>query len=144
MWERCQTDGPIGSTFGTRMHIHLGMDMSLKKYLHTRGAWGVRGVRGSSIHKSGKASKPLERSRPNLAHVYRYTREWTYYYFANQISPSRPTWLVEGAGGHKLKNVGKIPNGCADPDHIWHTYAYSPGYGHELKINHSIPMGHGG
>ena len=29
MWERSQTAGPIGNTFGTRMHIHLGMDMSL-------------------------------------------------------------------------------------------------------------------
>ena len=36
------------------------------------GAWGVR---GSSIHKSGKASKPLDRSGSNLAHVYRFTRE---------------------------------------------------------------------
>ena len=34
-------------------------------------------VRGSSIHKSGKASKPLELSGPNLAHVYRFTRELT-------------------------------------------------------------------
>ena len=28
MWERSQTAGPIGNNFGTRMHIHLGMDMS--------------------------------------------------------------------------------------------------------------------
>ena len=26
--ERCQTSGPIGTKFGTRMHIHLGMDMT--------------------------------------------------------------------------------------------------------------------
>ena len=28
MWERCQTAVPIGTKFGTRMHIHLGMDTS--------------------------------------------------------------------------------------------------------------------
>ena len=38
---------------------------------------GHGGGKGSPIHKSEKASKPLDRSGPNLAHVYRFTREWT-------------------------------------------------------------------
>ena len=59
VWERCQTAGPIGTKYGTRMHINLEMDMSSK--LTPRYPWGM-GVRASSIHKSGKASKPLDRS----------------------------------------------------------------------------------
>ena len=27
VWESCQTDGPIGTKFGTRLWIHLGMDI---------------------------------------------------------------------------------------------------------------------
>ena len=38
--------------------------------------------------------------------------------------------------------MGKMPNSCTDRDQIWHTYAYSSGNGHELKINPSIPNGH--
>ena len=27
VWESCQTAGPIGTKFGTRLWIHLGMDI---------------------------------------------------------------------------------------------------------------------
>ena len=74
MWERCQTSGPIGTKFGTRMHINLGMEMSSKLTPGYPREWGVR---ESSIYKSGKASKRLGRSGPNLAHVYRFISEWT-------------------------------------------------------------------
>ena len=43
MWERSQTAGPLGNNFGTRMHIHLGMDMSSNQPLDTRAAWGLGG-----------------------------------------------------------------------------------------------------
>ena len=45
---------------------------------------------------------------------------------------------------HKFKNVGKKANSWTDREQLWHTYAYSSGNGHELKINPLIPEGHGG
>ena len=51
------------------MHIDLGMDMSYKKKNTPLIPEGHGGVRGSSFHKYGNASKPLERSGPNLAHI---------------------------------------------------------------------------
>ena len=91
---------------------------------------GHGGWYGASINKSGKASKPLERSGPNLAHVYRFTREWTY---AKQIYPSSPKGHLDGVRGHKLINVGNMPNSCTDRDQIWHTYTYSSGNGNRLN-----------
>ena len=35
----------------------------------------LEGVRGSHIQQCGKDAKPLERSGPNLAHVYIFTRQ---------------------------------------------------------------------
>ena len=52
--------------------------------------------------------------------------------------------IWRGLGGHTYKNVGKMPNSWTDRHQSWHTYAYSSGNGHELKINSSIPDGHGG
>ena len=52
------------------------------------------------------------------------------------------TW--RGLGGHKFQNVGKKPNRWTDRDHIWDSYAYSYGNGHEPNINPLIPEGHGG
>ena len=71
------------------------MDMSEK--LTPRYPTGM-GVRGSSIYRSGKASKQLDRSGPNLTHVCRFTRD-------------------------KFKNIGNIPNSWTDCEQIWHTYA---------------------
>ena len=45
MWELCQTAGPIGTKFGTRMHIHLGM-------IPDGHGGGVRGVINSYIWES--------------------------------------------------------------------------------------------
>ena len=56
MWERCQTSGPIGTTFGTRMHIHLGMDIIMLKInpWYPRGMAYLEEVMGSQIQKCGK------------------------------------------------------------------------------------------
>ena len=62
------------------------------------------GVMGSSIHKSGKASKPLERSGPNLAHVYRLIWAWT---SAKTINPSRPKGHLEGVKGSQIQKCEK-------------------------------------
>ena len=76
--------------------------------------------RGSPIHKSGKASKPLDRSRPNLAHVYRFIREWTQ---AKEINPSSPKVNLEVVRGHQFTNVGKKPNSSTDREQTWQRYA---------------------
>ena len=66
------------------------------------------GVRGSSIHRSGKASKPLDRSGPNLAHVYRFTGEWTYANkMTNTINPSSPNENLEGVRGSQIQKCTK-------------------------------------
>ena len=89
------------------------------------------GVRGSSIHTSGKASKPLERSGPHLAHVYRFTRELTQ---GKQINPSSLRWHLQ---------EGKLRNHWTDRDHIVHTYADSSGNRNRLdKIYLSSPQGY--
>ena len=37
-----------------------------------------------------------------------------------------------------------MPTSWTDRSHVWHTYAYLSGNGHELKIKPLIPEGHGG
>ena len=46
----CQMDGPIGTKFGTRLWINLGMDNS-----PTVAFWG--GLRGSTMQKPGKCGQ---------------------------------------------------------------------------------------
>ena len=66
---------------------------------------GHGGVRESSFNKYGKASKALERSGPNLAHVYKFTRELTY---AKKINPSSPKGhLGGGVSVSQIKKCGK-------------------------------------
>ena len=57
IWNNYQTGGPIGTKFGTRLRIHLGMDIGLKQLspLYPRGHFG--GFRGSEIQKSGRTTK---------------------------------------------------------------------------------------
>ena len=102
------------------------------------------GVRGSSIDKSGKASKPLDRSGENLKHVFRFIWEWTSAKKKLTSRALRGIW--RGLEGSHIQHihVGKVPNSWVDRDQIWHTYAYLSGNGHELKINPLIPEGHGG
>ena len=57
---------------------------------------------------------------------------------------SRPNGYLKGVRGSQIKKSGKDSNSWIDRDQIWHTYAYSSGNGHELKINPLIPEGHGG
>ena len=63
VWERCQSAGPIGTKFGTRLWIHLGMDIGYKQVAprYPRVAFGGGGVRGSTIQKIGKLVKRLDR-----------------------------------------------------------------------------------
>ena len=56
---------PIGTKFGTHMQIHL----EGKNYPCV--TWGhLGGFKGSTIQKSGKTTKQLDRLGPNLAHMF--------------------------------------------------------------------------
>ena len=57
VWECCQTAGPIGTTFGTRLWIHLGMDIYAKNISPTMPQGGIWGVRGSIIQNTGKCGQ---------------------------------------------------------------------------------------
>ena len=64
VWRSCQTAGPIGTNFGSRLRIHLGMDIA--KYdspLNTTG--GISFFLGGHQFKSGKAAKRMDRLAPN-------------------------------------------------------------------------------
>ena len=57
VWGRCQTAGPIGTNFGSRLRIHLGMDIRLKTSHPSipQGAfWGV--LWGHKFKSLGKLS----------------------------------------------------------------------------------------
>ena len=87
------------------------------------------GVRGSSIHRSGKASNPLDRSA-QLWYTYTYSQGNGH--GLKQLTPLAPRGIWRGSGGHKFKNVGNKPKSWTDLEHIWNTYEYSSGNGHEL------------
>ena len=54
----CQTAGPIGTKFGTRLWIHLGNGHRLKTIRHTiRRGDILGGFMGSTIHNSGKCGQ---------------------------------------------------------------------------------------
>ncbi len=71
VYESCQTDGPIGTKFCTRVWIHLGMDIMLKKQFATRyptaAFWGVLG--GQQFKSLGNVVERLDRSGINFAHI---------------------------------------------------------------------------
>ena len=70
----CQTAGPIGFNFGSRLRIHLGMGIGkiqvTPQYPRGHVGGGGGGVRGSHIKKSGEAVKRLNRLAPNLVHIW--------------------------------------------------------------------------
>ena len=75
--ENNQTAGPIGTTFGTHVLIHLGMDIRQTNCpKRHKGAIGGRGLRMSNIQRSGKAVKRLDRLAPTLVHVCGFIWEW--------------------------------------------------------------------
>ena len=61
VWKIDQTAGPIGTKFGTRLQIHLGMDIGYKQLAprYTRGAFGGGGFRGQKF-KSRKIYRSVE------------------------------------------------------------------------------------
>ena len=87
--------GPIGTTFGTHMQIHLGTAMGKIK-IAPCDLWGhLAGFRGSQIQKSGIPARRLDRSAPNLAHLDADSSGNEHR--LKQISPSRPRRGILGA-----------------------------------------------
>ena len=119
------------------MHIHLGMDIRQTNCpKRHKGALG--GIRGSNIQKSREAVKWLDRLAPTLVHVGGFIRGYKY------KSPlNTPGGMAGGGlGGHKLKSIGKLSNGCTDWHQIWYASVDSSGNGHRLKtIRPTIPWG---
>ena len=76
---------PIGTNFGSRLRIHLGMDIGQIQVApqYPRGHLGGGG-RVSQIQKHGEAVKRQYRLAPNFAHICRSIWKWTY---AKQIVP---------------------------------------------------------
>ena len=98
MWEKCHswTDrDQIWHTYASG-NVH---ELKIKPLIPEG-----HGVRGSSIHKFGKALKPLDRSGPNLAHVYRFIGEWKY---AKKINPSSAKGLLKGVWGSQIQKYWK-------------------------------------
>ena len=92
---RCQTAGPIDIKFGTHVQIHLGMDIR-QTNCPERHKEALGGFRGSSIQKSGKGVKRLDRLAPTLVHVYGFIWEW---HRLNTSHPSIPQGACRGGGG---------------------------------------------
>ena len=58
MWGNYETDEPIGTKFGTRLRINLGIDIGRQKKFAPRDPrWAFGIFRGSKIQKSGKSTK---------------------------------------------------------------------------------------
>ena len=121
------TDWP---QIGTHLQIHLGMAIRQTNCpsRHKGGTWVVLGVKHS---KSGDAVKRLDRLAPTLVHVCGFISEWTQ---AKSKSPlNTPGGIRGGGGGHGLKILGKLSNGCNDWHQIWYTSVDSSGNGHRLN-----------
>ena len=98
------------------------------------GAWGL-GVKHSKVWGSCQMVGPIG---TNFTSADSSGNE-------HRLNRSRPS-IPQGAlwvGGHKLKSIGKLLNGCTDWHHILYTSADLSGSGHRLnKIRPTIPQAH--
>ena len=70
--------GTIGTNFGSRLRINLGMDVGKIQFASQYPQGGISGgFRGSHILKAGEAVKQVERLAPPLVHVCGFIWEWT-------------------------------------------------------------------
>ena len=134
--ERCQTAGPIGTKFGARV-----WEWTLTKINPLIPEWHG----GSWGHQFINLGKLLNHwtDRDQIRHTYADSsgnRHWL-----NKLTYLAPRGIWRGLKGpHIQKDVRKMPKSWTDRSHVWHTYAYLSGNGHELKIKPLIPEGHGG
>ena len=93
---------------------------------------------------SRKATKPLDRLTPNVAHMCRFIWEWIY---ANQLNLKTQGGISGGGGGlggHKSKSLGRLSNDWTDWHQTGHTSADSSGNGHRLNTIRPSTLGGGG
>ena len=115
VWGSCQTAGPIVTTFGIYLQIHLGMDIRQANWLSRhKGALGGGGFRRSTIQKSGEAV----RLAPTLVMSADPSGN------GHRIKSKLPLNIQGGIGGgglggHICKSLGKLLNGCTDWHQIW-------------------------
>ena len=112
----CQTAGPIGTTFGTHVQIHLGMDIRQTNCpKRHKGHLGGGGLGGQTFKSHGKLSNGWT--------------DWHQLWFTsvdssgniNTIRPSIPQGAWGGVGDHQFKSLGKLSNGWTDWHQIWYT-----------------------
>ena len=77
VWTSCQTAGPIGTNFGSRLRIHLGMDIGSIQVVPQYPRGHFWGFEGSQIQMNEEAVKLPDRLAPNSVHVCGFVWEWT-------------------------------------------------------------------
>ena len=131
----CQTAGPIGTYVGSRLRIHLGIQVASQ---YPRGHFG--GVGGHKFKSLEKLSNGCT--------------DWQHFWYTsadssgnghrlNRIRPTIPQGQLGGGGlgGHQFKCLGKLSNGWTDWHQIWYKSADSSGNRHRLNtIRPSIPQ----
>ena len=129
----CQMAGPIGTNFGSRLRIHLGMNTAKSKSpLNTTGGISRGWLGDHKLKCLGKLSNGWSdwhqiwhKSADSSGNRHR----------LNTIRPSIPQGVL---GGH----MGKLSNNWTDWHQIWYTSADSSGSGHRLNtIRPSISQG---
>ena len=122
----CQTAAPIGTTFGTRRRIRLGMDIGQIQFApkYPRGILVGFFLWGQQSKCLGKLSNGWTdwhqiwyESADSSANRHR----------LNTIRLSIPQGFL---GGHKFKGLLKLSNGSTDWHQMWHTCADSSGIGY--------------
>ena len=132
--------GPIRTTFGTHMQIHIERVMCGKKNspCNLGGTWGV--LRHKKLINVGKLPNRWT-DRHQIFHTYAdsFRNEHRLNIFTH-LTPKGGI-LGGGLGGQQFRNLGTLLNGWTDCHQILHMSADSPGNRHKLKkIRPSIPI----
>ena len=110
-----QAAGPIGTNFGSRLRVHMGMDKYKSPHNIQGGIWGG-GVRGSQIQMSGEAVKLLDRLAANLVHCLRIRLGMEISKYNSSLNTT--VGISVFFKGVTNLSLGKLPNGWTD----WHQF----------------------
>ena len=127
---------PIGTNFGSRLRIHLGMDIGYMQVAHQypRGHFWGGGVGCHKLKKSGEAGTKF--GTHLQIHLGMDIRQ------RNCSSRQKVGHLGGGVRGQTFKRLGKLSNGWTDWHQLWFSSADSSGNGHRLNPSRpSIPQG---
>ena len=133
---------PIGTNFGSRLRIHLGMDIDQIQVTpqYPRGHFGGGGKLG--CHKFKSLGK-LSNGWTNWPQIWHTSADPSGNgYTPNKLPLETQRGHLGGFRGQTFKRLGKLSNGCTDWHQLWFTSADSSGNGHRLNPSHpSIPQG---